>query len=163
MIWQSWRHERRRRTNPHSFWATLTQQRLVVGGLALALFMLTVACEPGPFLSSASTSSTSTPNPLSRIHNVTPGAEQSEPLFASVIFTPSTTYEQAVALLGREPLLWSCDGVPSHVPSGFAAGRAAFATSHTLYISYPYWDLLKRIASSPQVTGIYGFAPYPCP
>lgn len=161
MTWTIWRRERQRRTNPHLLWGTLTKQVLVGGGLALALVLLTVACEPRSAGSSLH-SALSTPN-LSLIHNVTPNA--AEPLFASIFFTPSTTYEQAAAILGRAPLAWFCDGVPSRVSyqSEFAAGRAAFVTSHTLYISYPYWDLLKRIASSSLVVGISGFSPYPCP
>jgi hypothetical protein len=70
MTWTIWRRERQRRTNPHLLWGTLTKQALVGGGLALALVLITVACEPRSAGSSLR-SALRTPN-LSLIHNVTP-------------------------------------------------------------------------------------------
>jgi hypothetical protein len=98
-------------------------------------------------------------NPLTRIHDVTPDAL---PLFARITFTPTTTYDQAVAILDHDPYPWNCDDPRTPIPPSLAEQRAAFASLHTLLISYPGWELLKRIASSPRVTSVDGIALYMC-
>jgi hypothetical protein len=105
----------------------------------------------------ASTSPTISVDAVSRIHNASPTYV---PLFASIQFAPVTTYEQAVAIIGGAPYPWSCDGVP-RTPE--PTPQSAFATRHYLLLSYPTWDRLLHIASSPQVVSVDGTPLYPCP
>jgi hypothetical protein len=132
--------------------------------LLLGLF----GCAPGarqPIEQSAAATATSTPSPsptisadaASRIHGASPN---SVPLFASILFTPSTTYAQAVAIIGGSPYPYSCDGVP-RTPE--PAPETTFASSHYLLLSYQTWDSLLRLASSPQVVSVDGEVLYPCP
>ena len=131
--------------------------------LLVALVAGLAACGPR----SAATPSrvvTETPtvaaNPLSRIHNATPGDFL---LFVRITFTPSTTYEQAVAILGQDPYPWTCDDPRTPVPPSPAEQAATFASSHTLIVESPAWDVLTRIAASPQVISVDGAALYQCP
>ena len=102
----------------------------------------------------------STINPRGRIRNVTPNAL---PLFATIHFTAATTYEQAVAIIGGDPYPWWCDEPRSNIPPPISERQHSFATTHWLLISYPVWDQLTRIASSPNVTLVEGTVLYPCP
>jgi hypothetical protein len=83
----------------------------------------------------------------------------------SIQFTPITTYDQTIAIIGGAPYPWSCDGVPrTREPTP----QSAFATRHYLLLSYQLlsyqtWDSLLHIASSPQAVSVDGTAPYPCP
>jgi hypothetical protein len=124
----------------------------------LLQFVSLSACMPSSTHSSTGTPSV-TVNPLSRIHNVTPN---SLPSFETVTFTPSTTFEQAVAILGSAPYPWDCDDPRTPVPPTTNAQRAAFSTSHTLFIEYASWNRLTHIASSPQVISVDGTALYQC-
>jgi hypothetical protein len=166
------------------------KQRLVVGGLALAVVIMASACAPAPSHSSALSTtptrsatptrlptqapkheqtptqvSTSTPDPLARIHNVGPN---NIPLFVRITFTPSTTYAQAVAILATgshptEPYPWTCDEPRSPTPPALPDRQAAYAASHSLLLSYAVWDELVWIASAPQVVAVDGTYVYPCP
>lgn len=154
-------------TSPHtstrspSTAPTLSRVRSKALALALLLALLLVvgACAPGRVVSTESTP-VRTVNPQGRIRNVTPNAI---PLFASIIFTPSTTYEQAVAIIGGDPYPWTCDEPRSNIPPPLSERQQAFASTHALLISYPVWDQLQRIASSPSVVMVEGTPLYPCP
>ena len=113
-----------------------------------------------PKSSAAPATPTRSPDPLARIHNVTPNAM---PLFASIVFTPATTFDQAVAIIGGDPYPWTCDEPRSPVAPSLAEQRAAFATAHWLLISYPQWNQLMRIAAAPQVVSVEAAPLYPCP
>jgi hypothetical protein len=95
-----------------------------------------------------------------RIHNASPGYI---PLFASVTFTVDTTYDQAQAILRGHVYPWTCDEPRSDAPPPLAEQQANFAAWHGLLMSYPTWDELARIASSPQVVSVDGTPLYPCP
>ncbi len=160
MAWLSRRRGRGLPARSHARPAPPTHLRVITAGLALLLLVVAVACTPSRSLSSAATASpTHTPNPLSRIHHASP---DDVPLFARILFTPDTTYEQAVAILGREPYPWACDEPRSPAPS-LGARRAAFAVSRTLLMSYPAWDQLTQIAAALQVVSVEGDPLYPCP
>ena len=167
-------------TSTRSPSATLTPSRVLAKTLMFtcfsALLLVLGACALGNAVSPDSTSvavtnhqghidkTTPTPvravNPQGRIRNVTPNAI---PLFASIIFTPSTTYEQAVAIIGGDPYPWTCDEPRSNIPPPLSERQQAFASTHALLISYPVWDQLQRIASSPSVVMVEGTPLYPCP
>ncbi len=136
--------------------------------LLAALLLLLAACAPGrvapatlhsstPTATTASTRTTA--DALSRIHNASPDYI---PLFASITFTRATTYDQATAILQGHVYPWTCDEPRSNVPPPPAEQRANFAAWHGLLMSYPTWDELVRIASSPQVVSVEGTALYPC-
>jgi hypothetical protein len=93
----------------------------------------------------------------SRIHIASPTYV---PLFVSIQFTPITTYDQAIAIIGGAPYLWSCDGVP-RTPE--PTPQSAFTTRHYLLLSYQTWDSLLHIASSPPVVSVDDTPLYPCP
>lgn len=131
--------------------------RLMFAAL-LVLFFGLAACTPSSTHSSTAAPSI-TVNPLSRIHNVT---SNSLPFFAKVTFTPATSFEQAVAILGSAPYPWDCDDPRTPVPPSTDEQRAAFTTFHTLFIEYASWDRLTHIASSPHVISIDGAALYQC-
>jgi hypothetical protein len=97
---------------------------------------------------------------LSHIHNASP---KDWSLFASITFTADTTYDQAQAILRGHVYPWTCDEPRSNVPPPAAELRANFAAGHYLLMSYPTWDELMRIASSPQVVSVEGTPLYPCP
>jgi hypothetical protein len=78
----------------------------------------------------------------------------------SILFTPATTFAQAVAAIGGPPYPYSCDGVP-RTPD--PAPKTTFATDRYLLISYPTWDKLLHSASSPKVVSVDGTPLYPCP
>jgi hypothetical protein len=84
----------------------------------------------------------------------------SVPLFASILFTPSTTYGQAVAIIGEPPYPYSCDGVP-RTPE--PTPETTFASSHYLLVSYQTSNSLLHLASSPCVVSVDGTPLYPCP
>src|SRR5215469_16186170 len=130
MIWPSRQPDNQARSRTRRFATQATPLRLLVGGLALALLVGEVACaSPGisatfvstrsphsspssimhptltPSTSPAVSSSTSTANPVAKIHNATP---QYIPLFVSVTFTPATTFDQAAAVLGGALYPWNC-------------------------------------------------------
>jgi hypothetical protein len=143
--------------------------RRVQALLAMALLMLLAACAPGTTASSTLHSSTRTAVPvstrsaadaLSHIHNASP---KDIPLFTSITFTADTTYDQATAILHRHFYPWTCDEPRSDEPPPLAVLHANFAKSHGLLMSYPTWDELVRIASSPQVVSVEGTSLYPCP
>lgn len=85
------------------------------------------------------------------------------PLFARITFTGDTTYDQATAMLNGHIYPWTCDEPRSNDHPSPAQQQAGFAASHTLLVSYPQWDELLRIASSPQVIAVDGASLYPCP
>lgn len=130
----------------------------------LAILLAVTACAPGlpgpPAVAHVTPTATNAVDPAVRIHHASPDAV---PLFARITFTSSTTYEQAVGILEREPYPWDCDEPRSFVPPPLAERRAAFSGSHTLLISYPTWEELQRIASSAQVISVDGTPLYPCP
>lgn len=137
---------------------TLIAPRTIAAELAVALLLVVVACASPSSLTNPT--ATSTVDPLSRIHNVTPGNSL---LFIRVLFTPATTFEQAVAIVGGNPYPWDCDAPRTPVPPSLAEQRAAFAASHILYLSYPGQNQLIQIASSPQVVSVVGVALFQCP
>jgi hypothetical protein len=148
-------------THIHSPQRASAHARLLVAGLVVALFSGITACAPSGALPAPNAPSpTGASDPVSRIHNATPDYV---PLFARITFVPSTTHEQAVVVLGREPYPWQCDDPRTPVPPPLAEQRARFAASHALLISYPAWDELTRIAASPQVVSVDGTALYQCP
>jgi hypothetical protein len=118
-----------------------------------------------PIEQSPASAVTLTPSPsptisadaVSRIHGASPSYV---PLFASILFTPSTTYAQAIAIIGGPPYPYSYDGVP-RTPE--PAPQTIFATRRYLLVSYQTWDSLLHLASSPQVVSIDGMPLYPCP
>jgi hypothetical protein len=137
-------------------------------GVTLFLLLGLLGCAPSARLPTEQTPTfgpTVTPSPsptisadaASRIHGASPGYV---PLFASIRFTPSTTYAQAVAIIGGPPYPYSCDGVP-RTPE--PTPEAIFATSHYLLVSYQTWDSLLHLASAPQVVSVDGTPLYPCP
>jgi hypothetical protein len=137
--------------------------------LAMALLLWLAACAPGtaapaplhsptPIVVPASTRSAA--DALSRIHNASP---KDIPLFASITFTSDTTYDQAIAILRGHVYPWTCDEPRSDEPPPLAVLQANFAKWHGLLMSYPVWDELVRIASSPQVVSVDGTSLYPCP
>jgi hypothetical protein len=78
-------------------------------------------------------------------------------LFASITYTTSTTYEQAVALLqsvGQTPYPWTCDDPSMPTPPPAEQQRAAYAASYQLLVSYPRDDQLNQLAASPQVRSV---------
>ena len=160
MAWHFGRRGNRAPVRARSLGHALAQQHTIATGLAFALLLVAVACGPSRSPSPVRTSPTSTTNPLSRIHNAT---VDYVPLFARIAFTPATTYEQAVIIVGRDPYPWDCDEPRTPVPPPLAERRAAFTASHMLLISYPVWDQLIQIASSPQVVSVDGTPLYPCP
>jgi hypothetical protein len=107
---------------------------------------------------------TPTPGNNSPQHNhVPPGTFQ---LFASITFTPSTTFDQAVAILkaaGQTPYPWICDDPRTPVPPSLAQQRTEFLSSHQLRLSYPNDNQLNQIASSPQVVSVDPYPAYICP
>jgi hypothetical protein len=115
-----------------------------------------------PILASAPTA-TPRPSPtisadaISRIHGTSPSYV---PLFASILFTPSTTYAQAVVIIGGPPYPYSCDGVPQ-TPE--PPPQTIFAATHYLLVSSQTWDSLLHLASSPQDISVTGTPLYPCP
>jgi hypothetical protein len=108
----------------------------------------------------ATASTRTTADALSHIHNASP---EDWPLFASITFTADTTYDQATAILHRHFYPWTCDEPRSNEPPPLAVLHANFAKWHGLLMSYPTWDELVRIASSPQVVSVEGTSLYPCP
>jgi hypothetical protein len=137
------------------------------GGVTLLLLGL-VGCSSSvrfPPDQTPTIASTITPSPsptisidaVSRIHGASPSYV---PLFASILFTPSTTYAQAVAIIGGPPYPCSCDGVP-RTPE--PTPETTFATSHYLLVSSQTWDSLLHLASVPQVVSVDGMPLYPCP
>jgi hypothetical protein len=132
---------------------------LAVLVLAVCVAGLTACAPSGASLSSSSSTPTATVDPLSRIHNATPS---SIPFVVAVRFRPSTTFDQAVAILGSTRYPWGCDDPRTPIPPSLDEQRAAFDTSHTLFIEYPSWDQLTHIAASPQVTSVDGVALYQC-
>lgn len=137
--------------------------------LATTLLLWLAACAPGTGVLSTLHSRTPTADPvstrsaadaLSHIHNA---SAKDWPLFATITFTADTTFDQATAILRGHFYPWTCDEPRSNVPPPLAEQRADFATAHTLRMSYPTWDELTRIASSPQVVSVEGGALYPCP
>ena len=103
-------------------------------------------------------SPTPTVAPLTRIHNASP---DSVPLYARITYTITTTYNQAVALLPNGAT-WNCDGIPrTPFPANYI--QTLYTTSHMLWMSYPTWDVLVQIASSPYVTSVDGEPGSPCP
>lgn len=134
-------------------------QRMLAVAMTLMLLIVGTACTLDPSSSMAHPTPTNAVNPLSRIHNA---SEDNSPLFVTVDFTPTTTYEQALVILRDERVdPWGCDA-PHTPPPSRDERRAAFDRYHTLFISYPTWDQLKQIAASPHVISLYGGA-YPCP
>ena len=90
----------------------------------------------------------------------------SSPLFVSITFTTSTTFDQAVAILktaGGTPYPWTCDDPRTPVPPSLAQQRADFLSSHQLRLSYPDDNQLQLIASSPQVASVDPYPAYMCP
>ncbi len=149
---------------------TVSMGQLRALGVGATLLLLTglLACASGahqPIEQSSASAATITPSPsptisvdaVSRIHGASPSYV---PLFASILFTPSTTYAQAVAIIGGPPYPYSCDGVPQ-TPE--PTPQTIFATSHYLLVSYQTWDSLLHLASSPQVVSVDGTPLYPCP
>jgi hypothetical protein len=152
--------------------------RLMCAALLL-LFVGLAACVPSSIHSSTGTPCL-TVNPLSRNPIVTQPhchattlsrnhivtqphchAEQSS-VFAKVTFTPATTFEQAVPILGSAPYPRDCDDRRTPVPPSTDEQRAAFTTLHTLFIEYASWDRLTHIASSPHVISVDGTPLYQC-
>jgi hypothetical protein len=144
------------------------QQRALGVGVTLVLLFGVIGCASGAHLPSQQTSTSGptippSPSPtisadaVSRIHGASPSYV---PLFASIRFTASTTYAQAVAIIGGPPYPYSCDGVP-RTPE--PAPQITFATSHYLLVSSQTWDSLLHLASSPQVVSVDGTPLYPCP
>lgn len=127
--------------------------------LLFILLLWLVACASSP-RSATAHSPTATPDPLSRIHNASPNDFT---LFASVTFTADTTYDQALAIMRGHVYPWTCDEPRSNDPPSPAEQRANFAAGHYLLVSYPTWDELVRIASSPQVVSVEREVLYPCP
>lgn len=113
---------------------------------------------PAPTAATASTRTTA--DAMSHIHNASP---EDWPLFASITFTADTTYDKATAILHGHFYPWTCDEPRSDEPPPLAVLQANFAKWHGLLMSYPTWDELVRIASSPQVVSVEGTSLYPCP
>lgn len=166
MIWKARRQKALRRLSPSIGPVKL----LLLAVLLLAVLLLLVAaCAPGAVSSLTPTASvplSPTPSPtiaadaLSRIHNASPTYI---PLFASITFTVDTTFDQATAILRGHVYPWTCDEPRSNDPPPLAEQRANFAAWHGLLMSYPTWDELEHIASSPQVVSVEGTPLYPCP
>lgn len=161
MIWKARRQKAPRRLSP-----SIGPVKLL---LLAALLLVVAACAPGAISSLTPTASvppSPTPSPtiaadaLSRIHNASPTYI---PLFASITFTADTTFDQATAILRGHVYPWICDEPRSNEPPPLAEQRANFAAWHGLLMSYPTWDDLEHIASSPQVVSAEGTALYPCP
>ncbi len=113
----------------------------------------------------ATATTTATANPEARIHNLSPN---SFVLFIRITFTNSTTYDQAVALLGSGPFPtapdpWGCDDPRSPTPPPNVERESAYDGSHTLLIDSTPWDELLWLASSPQVVSVDAAAVYQCP
>lgn len=149
---------------------TLRWGQLLAIGMGSMLFLLLglLGCASSARLSTEQTPTygptvTLSPSPTisadaaSRIHGATPSYV---PLFASILFTPATTYAQAVAIIGGPPYPYSCDGIP-RMPE--PTPEITFATSHYLLVSYQTWDSLLHLASSPRVVSVDGTPLYPCP
>jgi hypothetical protein len=137
--------------------------------LAMALLLLLAACAPGtaapvmlhsPTPTAVPSATRSAADALSHIHNA---SADNMPLSASITFTADTTYDQATAILRGHVYPWTCDEPRSDEPPPLAVLHANFAKSHGLLMSYPTWDELVRIASSPQVVSVEGTSLYPCP
>jgi hypothetical protein len=128
------------------------QARLV---LALATVLALAACAPAGL--GAGTAVTA--DPQAKIHHASPN---SVPLFARIVFTPATSYDQAVALLARDPYPWTCDDPATPTPPPPAALREGYAATHALLVSYPGWDMMTRLARSSQVVAVDGVALYQC-
>ena len=136
-------------------------------GLALALLMVATAGCASTTVQNAALAFTPTPsvNPLTRIHNVTAARI---PLFVRVTFSPTTSYDQAVAILNADPYPsqpypWTCDDPRSPTPPPLAERRATFAATHSLLLSYAGWDQLTRIVASDSVISVDAAPIYPCP
>ncbi len=137
--------------------------------LLAVLLLLVAACAPGsgspvasraPTPTAATASTRTTVDALAHIHNASPDQFS---LFASITFTTDTTYNQATAILRGHVYPWTCDEPRSNVPPSVAEQQASFAAGHYLLMSYPTWDELTRIASSPRVVSVEGTPLYPCP
>lgn len=149
---------------PPTIWA---KPRMICAGLALGFLVATAGCAPVLRSSSGlvATAGTQTPtvDPLTRIHNAQP---DNIPLFVRVTFTPSTTYEQAIAALNalpKAPYPWTCDEPRSNVPPPLDERKAAYAATHSLLLSYATWKQVIQMASLPQVVSVDGTYVYPCP
>lgn len=201
-----------RSRNDASLRLSLTQQRAMIAVPALALLVLTSACQQGslaqntPILASSPTisstqslnppASSSTPTLTPHLPGLTPTPHPQKPtpptptphpqkptptptnntsqrnhvhsstLFASVTFTTSSTYDQAVAALnaaGEDLYPWNCDDPRTPTPPTVSQQRTAFASSHVLFISYPNLPGLDKLASSPQVLSIDPQVLFMCP
>lgn len=142
-------------------------QRDIAFGMALALLVALAGCGGGAkrALTGATVSSGHTPSHHNARITITP---ESLSLFVRVTFDPETTYDQALAILIAEPhpanpYLWTCDDPRTPTPPSPAELRAAFAATHAIYLSYPTWDQVTRIASSDHVLAVDDAALYMCP
>jgi hypothetical protein len=139
----------------------------------VVLIVLVAACAPRDVESAVTSAALRSPTPtaalvatrttaeaLSHIHHAAP---DSFTLFARIVFTSNTTYDQATAILHGHIYPWTCDAPRSNDQPPLSVQRANFAARHSLLISYPTWDELMRIASSPQVISVEGTPLYQCP
>lgn len=140
-------------------------RRTITTGLALALLIALTGC--GAASQPAAKGATVASHTSSRGARIaiTPG---SMPLFVRVTFDSATTYDQASAILTAgphpaNPYPWTCDDPRTPTPPSPAELRAAFDSTHALYLSYPTWDQVTRIASSEDVVAVDGAALYMCP
>ena len=142
-------------------------QRDIAFGMALALLVALAGCGTGSQRATRgnATATRQSGDALTRIHVITP---ESLSLFVRVTFDPETTYDQALAILIAEPhpanpYLWTCDDPRTPTPPSPAELRAAFAATHAIYLSYPTWDQVTRIASSDHVLAVDDAVLYMCP
>ncbi len=87
-------------------------------------------------------------------------------LSVSVTFIPSTSYDQAAALLkaaGENLYPWNCDDPRTPTAPTLAQQRTVFVSTHLLVIFYPDRLGLDTLASSPQVISIDPYPLYMCP
>jgi hypothetical protein len=130
----------------------------VATSVLCALLLALAACSSGG-LNAPSDAATMTVDPTTRCHNA---SESDVPIFVKVSFTPSTTFDQAIDILGGNPYPWTCDEPRSSTPPSIVEQRASFAATHSLFFSYPTWSQLTHAAASPHVISVDGVGLMPC-
>lgn len=140
------------------------EKHTVAAGMALALLVLLAGCGGSSRQMSRSATVPGRTSSQGARLIITPGSML---LFVRVTFDQATTYDQALAILAAEPYPahpypWTCDDPRSPTPPPLDEQRGAFDATHALYLSYPSWEQVTRIASSDHVILVERVALYMC-